>query len=310
MKIGFLFSGQGAQSVGMGKDIYEAYEEIRKLYEKVQKATGIDVAELTFNSSDEILAQTNNSQITIYTMCLGILEILKANGIEAEEIAGLSLGEYTALTYAGCFDIETGVKLVAKRGEIMEANIPEGNWQMAGILGLPDEEAEKACKNVTKGFVVPANYNCPGQVVAAGSSEGIAELDEKAKALGAKKVSIFNAKGPFHTEKMEKAADILHDELSKINIKMPNIKVYKNLDSKEYTTEDNIVEILTAHTKSPVHFSGIISNMIADGVDTFVEIGPGRVLTSLVKRVSREVKLININSKESLEQAISELKGE
>ena len=298
MKIGFLFSGQGAQSAGIGKDLYESYEEVRKVYEKVKESTGIDVAEITFNSSEEELAETNNSQITIYTMCLGILEILKKNEIAAGEVAGLSLGEYTALTYAGCFDIETGAKLVAKRGKIMEANIPEGNWQMAGILALSNEDAEKACKSVTKGFVVPANYNCPGQVVAAG--------DE----LGAKKVSIFNAKGPFHTEKMAKAADILKVELSKIYIKKPVKKVYKNIDSLEYKPEDNIVEILANHTKSPVHFSEIISNMIADGVDTFVEIGPGRVLTSLVKRVSRDVKLININNKESLEQAILELKGE
>ena len=149
-----------------------------------------------------------------------------------------------------------------------------------------------------------------GQVVASGDEEGIAELTVKAKELGAKKVSIFNAKGPFHTEKMEKASNILRDELSKIDIKMPNKKVYKNIDSSEYKPGDNIVEILAKHTKSPVHFSNIISNMIADGVDTFVEIGPGRVLTSLVKRVSREVKLININNKESLEQAILELKGE
>ena len=310
MKIGFLFSGQGAQSAGMGKDLYESYEEVRKVYEKVKESTGIDVAEITFNSSEEELAETNNSQITIYTMCLGILEILKKNEIAAGEVAGLSLGEYTALTYAGCFDIETGAKLVAKRGKIMEANIPEGNWQMAGILALSNEDAEKACKSVAKGFVVPANYNCPGQVVAAGDEEGIAELTEKAKELGAKKVSIFNAKGPFHTEKMAKAADILKVELSKIYIKKPVKKVYKNIDSLEYKPEDNIVEILANHTKSPVHFSEIISNMIADGVDTFVEIGPGRVLTSLVKRVSRDVKLININNKESLEQAILELKGE
>lgn len=161
MKIGFLFPGQGAQSVGMGKDLYDAYDEVKELYQKVSQILGIDVVNLTFNSSEEELSQTKNTQITIFTMSLGILEILKKNRIDADYLAGLSLGEYTALAYSEALDFETAVKIVEKRGEIMQDNIPDGNWQMAGILALSDSDVEKACKNVTKGFVAPANYNCP-----------------------------------------------------------------------------------------------------------------------------------------------------
>lgn len=308
MKIGFLFPGQGAQSIGMGKDLYDSYDEIKELYKKVSQIVGIDIANLTFNSSEEELSETKNTQIAIFTMSLGILEILKKNGIESNYLAGLSLGEYTALAYSEALDFETAVKIVEKRGEIMQNNIPDGNWQMAGILALSDSDVEKACKSVSKGFVAPANYNCPGQVVVSGDEEGIAEVTEIAKELGAKKVSPIKTKGPFHTEKLEVASEKLKMELEKIKIYTPNKIVYKNINSEKYTENDDKVEILAKHVKSPVHFSEIIQNMINDGVDTFVEIGPGKVLTSLVKRVSRDVKLININNKESLEQAILELK--
>lgn len=308
MKISFLFPGQGAQYVGMGKDLYDKYEEVRNVYDRVSNILGIDVADLTFNSDEDVLSETHNTQIAIFTMSFGILELLKKNGIEADSLAGLSLGEYTALAYADAFDFETAVKIIEIRGKIMQDNVPEGNWQMAGVLGLSDEDVEKACKSVTKGFVVPANYNCPGQVVVSGDEAGIAELSEKAKELGAKKVSVIKAKGPFHTEKLEVASEKLKLELDKVSMGTPKKTVYKNIDSQKYTENDKISEVLAKHVKCPVRFSGIIQNMIDEGVDTFVEIGPGKVLTSLVKRVSRDVKLLNINNVESLEQAILELK--
>lgn len=308
MKIGFLFPGQGAQCVGMGKDLYDKYEEIKNVYEKASKKVNVNIADITFNSTEEELAQTKNSQIAIYTMSLGILEILSKNGIKAHGVAGLSLGEYSALTYAGAFDFETGVEIVTKRGEIMQNNIPAGNWKMAGVLGLADEIVEEACEKVTKGFVVPANYNCPGQVIVSGDEEGIEEFSAIAKEAGARKVTPLNTKGPFHTEKLEQAAIKLKEELDKIEIKTPNITVYKNIDSSKYSANDNFAEILGKHVQNPVRFTGIIQNMIDEGIDTFVEIGPGKVLTGLVKRVSKDVKLININSVESLEQAILELK--
>lgn len=308
MSIAFLFPGQGAQAPGMGKDLYDKYDEIKKLYEDVKNITGIDVAKLTFESSEEELSQTKNTQIAILVMSLGILKILEKNGIKADTAAGLSLGEYTALIYGKAFSFEDGIKAVKKRGELMQEYVPEGKWLMAAILGLDDDKVEEVCKSVTSGFVTPANYNCVGQIVVSGDEKGIAELEEKAKEAGARKVAILKTSGPFHTEKLEQASKLLREELEKIEVKVPEIEVIKNIDAKPYTSNDNIKEILANHVTHPVRFSKSVEYMLQNGVDTFVEIGPGKTLTGFVKRISRDVKLININNVESLETAIAELK--
>ena len=308
MSIAFLFPGQGAQAPGMGKDLYDKYDEIKKLYEDVKNITGIDVAKLTFESSEEELSQTKNTQIAILVMSLGILKILEKNGIKANTAAGLSLGEYTALIYGKAFNFEDGIKAVKKRGELMQEYVPEGKWLMAAILGLDDDKVEEVCKSVTSGFVTPANYNCVGQIVVSGDEKGITELEQKAKEAGARKVAILKTSGPFHTEKLEQASKLLREELEKIEVKVPEIEVVKNIDAKPYTSNDNIKEILANHVTHPVRFSKSIEYMLQNGVDTFVEIGPGKTLTGFVKRISRDVKLININNVESLETAIAELK--
>lgn len=308
MSIAFLFPGQGAQTPGMGKDLYDKYDEIKKLYEDVKNITGVDVAKLTFDSSEEELSQTKNTQIAILVMSLGILKVLEENEIKADYAAGLSLGEYTALMYGNAFSFEDGIKIVKKRGELMQEYVPEGKWLMAAILGLDDDKVEEVCKSVTSGFVTPANYNCVGQIVVSGDEKGIAELEEKAKEAGARKVTILKTSGPFHTEKLQEASRLLREELEKIDVKLPDVKVIKNIDAKPYSSEDNMKEILANHVTNPVRFAKSIEYMLAQGVDTFVEIGPGKTLTGFVKRISREVKLININSVESLEAAIAELK--
>ncbi len=308
MSIAFLFPGQGAQVPGMGKDLYDKYDDIKKIYEDVKKITGMDVAKLTFESSEEELSQTKNTQMAILVMSLGILKILDENGIKADMAAGLSLGEYTALIYGKAFSFEDGVKAVKKRGELMQEYVPEGKWLMAAILGLDDNKVDEICKTVKSGFVTPANYNCVGQIVVSGDEKGIAEVEEKAKEAGARKVAILKTSGPFHTEKLEQASKLLREELDKIEIKAPEIEVIKNIDAKPYTSDDNIREILANHVTHPVRFAKSIEYMIQHGADTFVEIGPGRTLTGFVKRISRDVKLININSVESLETAIAELK--
>ena len=312
MKLGFVFPGQGAQTVGMGKDLYESFEEVRKIYDKAKEVTGIDVAKLTFESTEEELSQTKNTQIAILTMSLGILEVLKKNGIDASYSAGLSLGEYAALIYSNIISLEDGLRIIQKRGEYMQSLVPEGSWAMAAVIGLPDEEVERICKEEIKnGFIVPANYNCPGQVAVSGDKVAITELLEKGKELGARKVVELKTSGPFHTEKLKDASDKLREELDKIEINKDfTKKVFKNLDAKEYTKEDDIKDILAKHVMSPVRFSKSVENMINQGVDTFIEIGPGKVLSGFIRKINKEVKVLNIQDKESLENTLKILKEE
>lgn len=311
MKIGFIFPGQGSQYVGMGKDLYEKYDEVKKVYEDASKVLGIDVKQLSFEANEETLGQTKNTQITILTMSLGILELLKKEGIDAGVVSGLSLGEYTALIYAGDISFEDGIKIVRKRGELMQENVPAGEWQMASIIGLDDEVVEQICKEVNTGFVVPANYNCPGQVAISGEKQAVEIAMEKAKEAGARKVVPLKTSGPFHTEKLKVASSKLKEELDKVEIEYNNkIKVIKNIDAKAYTETDNIREILSKHVMSPVQYKKTLEEMLQEGVDTFIEIGPGKVLSGFVKRVNKEVKILNITDCDTLENVISTLKEE
>lgn len=306
MKIGFLFPGQGSQSVGMGKDIYEEYEEARKIYEEVQNITKIDIAKISFEGEEEILNQTKYTQLAILTESLAILEILKQNGIKCEISAGLSLGEYSALINSNALSFEEGVKIVKKRGEYMQDLLPKGEWQMAAIMGLSDEQVEEVCKNVKSGFVVPANYNTEGQVAISGEKQGIEEAEAIAKEMGAKKVRVLKTVGPFHTEKLKESSDALRKELENVTINKFETKVIKNLDGNFYKDTDNVKEILASHIVNPVRFSKTIKTMLDNGIDTFIEIGPGKTLSGFVKRTptDKEVKILNINDVQTLKETI------
>lgn len=309
MKIGFLFPGQGAQVIGMGKDLYEKYEEVRKIYDKVQEITGIDIKKISFEGPDELLNETQYTQIAILTESLAILEILKKNRINAEMSTGLSLGEYTALIEDGVISFDDGVKLVEKRGKIMQNLTPNGNWKMAAIMGLDEEQVEDICKKVKSGFVVPANYNTIGQIVISGEEKAILKAEELAKEAGAKKVSILKTSGPFHTSKLEKCSEALKEELQQININKQNSKVVKNIDGEMYKATDNIVDILSKHIMNPVRFTKCLQTMYNNGINTFIEIGPGKTLSGFVKRMKFEgpVKIMNISNCNELEKVIEEL---
>lgn len=309
MKIGFLFPGQGAQSIGMGKDLYENYQEVRDIYENVHKITGVDIKKITFDGTEQELSKTQNTQIAVLTMSLAILKLLEKKGINAEISAGLSLGEYTALIYSKCISFEDGVKLVKKRGEYMQNLLPEGDWAMAAILGLEDEKVEEVCKKVVDGFVVPVNYNTQGQVVISGKKTAVEQAEIIAKEMGAKKVRILKTSGPFHTKKLIEASNALRKNLEKININKFKTKVVKNIDGDIYKDEENIKDILAEHMISPVKFSKCLETMLKMGIDTFVEIGPGKTLSGFVKRMKteKEIKIYNICDVKSLEITLKEI---
>ena len=312
MKIGFLFPGQGSQSVGMGKDIYEEYGEAKRVYDKVQSLTSVDIAKISFEGPEEKLNETKYAQLTILTNSLAILEILKNNNIVAEMSAGLSLGEYTALINSKALSFEEGVKLIQKRGECMQNFLPEGDWQMAAIIGLSESQVEEVCKKVKSGFVVPANYNCVGQIAISGEKEAVIEAATIAKEMGAKKAIVLKTTGPFHTEKLTKASEVFSKELENITIHKFETKVIKNLDGELYKDTDNVKEILAKHIVSPVRFSKTLENMLDSGIDTFIEVGPGKTLSGFVKRMptEKDIKILNINNVVSLQETIKNIKEE
>ena len=310
MKIGFLFPGQGAQTVGMGKDLYEKYPEYRNIYEKVNEITGRKIDDLTYNSTEEELSQTKNTQIAILTMSIAILEILKKENIQIEAAMGLSLGEYTALIHSGAISFEDGIKVVQKRGELMQNLCPAGDWSMAAIMGLDEVKTSEVCGSITSGFVTPANYNCPGQIVISGEKSAVLEAIEKCKEAGAKRAIELNTSGPFHTCKLKDASEALAKELEPVTLQEFNTKVVKNIDGKLYESQDNVKEILANHIINPVRFADGLQTMLDMGIDTFVEIGPGKTLAGFVKRTSKDVKIFNINDVESLETTIGGLKDE
>lgn len=309
MKLGFVFPGQGSQFVGMGKDYYEKYECVREVYNKANQILGFDIAKLSFEGPEEDLNQTKNTQMAILVMSLAIVELLKQNNIQANISAGLSLGEYSALIYSNIINFEDGIKIVQKRGTYMQEYLPEGNWSMAAILGLDDKIIEDVCKQVTKGFVVPANYNCQGQVAISGEKEAVLQAMELLKEAGAKRTIELKTSGPFHTSKLQEASDKLYDALQEIQInKIADKKVIKNIDATEYTDNDDIKRILANHVINPVKFKKSIENMIDQGVDTIIEIGPGKVLSGFVKKTNKDIQVFNTNNIEAFEQILSELK--
>lgn len=284
MNIGFLFPGQGSQSIGMGKDIYEEYEAARKIYNQVSNITGIDIAKISFEGPEDILNETKYTQLAILTESLAILEILKDNNITANMSAGLSLGEYTALINSKALMFEEGIKIVQKRGEYMQNLLPSGEWQMAAIIGLNDNEVEDVCKKVKLGFVVPANYNSVGQVVISGEKVAINEAEKIAKEMGAKKVRVLKTAGPFHTEKLRECSEALRKELENITIHKFETKVIKNIDGKIYKDTDDVKDILARHIISPVKFTKTIQNMLNNGIDTFIEIGPRKNIVRICEK--------------------------
>lgn len=312
MKIAFMFPGQGAQTVGMGKDLYDKYEEIREVYKKASEISGKDIAELTFNSTMEELSKTENTQLAIATMSLGILKVLENNGINPEITVGLSLGEYPALISGGYLSFEDGITLLKHRGYLMGNKVEPGNYSMAAIIGLDSKIIEEVCSEIAaKGiFISPANYNYSGQTVISGEEEAINLAIETLKEKGAKRALKLATGGPFHTTKLNKAKELYTEKLKEVNFntEAPKAKVIKNLDGTFYNENDDMVDVLSRHIVSSVRFDKAIKTMQDYGIDTYVEIGPGKTLTGFVRKENKEANVVNINSVETLEAFLDSLK--
>ncbi len=288
MKTAYIFPGQGAQFVGMGQDLYNLNEETKALFEKANDILGFRITDIMFNGTDEDLKQTNVTQPAIFLHSVILAKAL-GDTFQPSMVAGHSLGEFSALVAAGALSFEDGLRLVAQRANAMQKACELQPSTMAAILGLDDETVERICSEVEE-VVVAANYNCPGQLVISGSIEGIDKACALLTEVGAKRALKLNVGGAFHSPLMEPAKVELQAAIEATDIKTPLCPIYQNVDANPYTTADEIKANLIAQLTGAVRWTQTVQNMLADGAEAFVEVGPGNVLQGLVKKVDRQAQ--------------------
>lgn len=302
-KTAFVFPGQGAQAVGMAKDVYDAIPASRAIFEQGDEALGFALSSLVFEGPDSELKMTVNTQPALLTASTALLEALKGKGLEADYVAGHSLGEYSALVAAGVLSYTDAVKLVRLRGRFMEEAVPNGQGAMAAVLGAERDNLAALCASIseTDGPVELANVNCPGQIVVSGSQAGVNAVVQRAKEAGAKRAIPLEVSGPFHSSMMKEAAERLEAELLKTEFKAPTVPVVVNVTALPVTDPEELRQLLVRQVYSPVLWQDSVERLIAEGVDTFVEIGSGSVLAGLIRKIDKNVKVIGINSLASIE---------
>ncbi len=284
----YIFPGQGAQFVGMGKELYEQSSEAKSLFEKANEILGFRITDIMFNGTDEDLKQTNVTQPAIFLHSVILAKVL-ADDFKPDMVAGHSLGEFSALVAAGALSFEDGLRLVAARANAMQKACEKQASTMAAILGLDDQVVEEICAQV-KEVVVPANYNCPGQLVISGSIAGIDQACELLTQSGAKRALKLNVGGAFHSPLMESARAELQSAIESTNISSPICPIYQNIDALPYTDPAIIKTNLIAQLTGAVRWTQTVQNMLANGATSFTEVGPGSVLQGLVKKVDRSVE--------------------
>ena len=305
-KIAFIFPGQGSQYVGMGKDFYDSYEEVRELFRLANEVTGLNLEEICFTENEK-LNRTEYTQIAMLLVEMSILKVVRKLGVTADMSAGLSLGEYGALAAADVLSDRDLLDLIRKRGIYMQNAYPTGGG-MCAILGLDTELVEKACEE-TDGYVRIANYNCPGQLIITGEKAPVTNAAKKCSELGAKKTVELNVSGPFHSSLLKDAADKLAEELKNVSINNPGIPYVCNVDATEVTNNESIAKILSDQVISPVKWEQSFRFMLDKGIDTFIEMGPGKTLAGFAKRIDRAAKVISIQTVEDLEKLSEVLNG-
>ncbi len=298
-KTAFIFPGQGAQYVGMAKDFYDAYPSCRAVFEQASKASGLDVAALCFEENENIHI-TEYTQIAMITAEIAMLKAVEERGFTADVTAGLSLGEYGALAVSGAMQLEDIFKLVRRRGIFMQEAVPVGG-AMTAVLGLGTEEIERICEE-TPGQVSVANYNCPGQIVITGEAEAVERATVKLTEAGAKRCVPLKVSGPFHSPMLAGAGEKLGEELKSVELQEIKTPYLSNVTGDFVTDKAQVKELLTKQVSSSVKWQQCVERMIAEGVDRFVEIGPGKTLSGFMRKINRDVKVINIEKVEDLEK--------
>ena len=302
-KTAFIFPGQGAQKCGMGKDFYENSELAKEIFDTATAELGLDMTKLCFEENEQ-LDQTEYTQAAMVTACLAMTAEIEKRGLTPDVTAGLSLGEYCAISAAGGMQPKDAISLVRKRGILMQNTVPTGEGAMAAILGLDGETVEKVTEEIPGASV--ANYNCPGQIVITGEETAVAAAGEALKAAGARRVIPLKVSGPFHCELLKGAGEKLGQELEKVEIQSFTVPYVTNVTAQYVTGPEQVKELLVSQVSSSVRWQQCVEQMIDDGVDTFIEIGPGKTLTGFLKKINRNVKALHVEKTEDLDEVRKE----
>ena len=309
-KIAFLFPGQGAQYINMGKSLYENINECKEIFDKGEEILEMPIKDIIFDGSEETLKSTKYNQPAILLTSLACQKALELEGIEADYVAGLSLGEYSGLVYSGIVSFEDGVKLVKTRATIMDEGIEEGVGSMAAVMKLSKEKVDTLLKEASKfGVVEAANYNCPGQVVITGEVDAIRESVSIAKDLGGLCIPL-KVSGPFHSSLYEEASFKYYESIKDVEINEPKKVIYSNVLGKPYSKQDDIRDLLRKQIMSPVLFEDSINHMLDQGIDTFIELGPGKTLSGFVKKIDKKANVYNIEDLDTLKSTVEKIKSE
>ena len=309
-KIAFLFPGQGAQYINMGKSLYENINECKEIFDKGEEILEMPIKDIIFDGSEETLKSTKYNQPAILLTSLACQKALELEGIEADYVAGLSLGEYSGLVYSGVVSFEDGVKLVKSRATIMDEGIEEGVGSMAAVMKLNKEKVNTLLEEASKfGVVEAANYNCPGQVVITGEVDAIRESVSIAKALGGLCIPL-KVSGPFHSSLYEEASFKYYESIKDVEINEPKKVIYSNVLGKPYSKQDDIRDLLRKQIMSPVLFEDSINHMLDQGIDTFIELGPGKTLSGFVKKIDKKANDYNIEDLDTLKSTVEKIKSE